>query len=734
MALQGAGARARLKVGLAIAVAVGCGLLATRIETDNQLRSWTTPGEEDALRYERFLETFGTDEFVLVAISGPELFEEASLDRMLEAVEELEDTPYVHRVFGPPTLYRDLFGSEDAEALLTELTETDFYRNLVISADGETLGLFLTIDAPPTATGRLQLSADIDSALEDLRTAGFAVRLVGPPILTAELDAASLGEARRSLPLAAGASILLLLFLLRSVRATLVAVSCTAATILLILGLMGAVGLPFNMFTAALPALLWVLSLATILHILVRYGQEIEKQPHSQALATALARARFPCTLASVTTAAGFLSLNLAPMKPVRELGSLAALGILLALGIGQLLGPALIELLRPTVGRGVRFPRLGRLTGAAFDRPLLGVLPFAAVGVGALVCLGSIELNSNPLSFLPPKSALLEHYRYVAEELSGLSPLEIVLPTPGGWNNPSVWARAEEIAQRLESDPAVAKVRSPLALLRKLNQWDHDLDPEYYRLPDDAEAADRLLERIDPALEPELRELVAADGESIRLSALLTAMDSERFSEVEELAVTLARQGFGEEAGVTGIVPLLVDAETRLVGSQLRSISLVALVVFASIWIGLRSLWWSAVAMVPNLVPVASVFLIMGVAKLPLDPGTIMVAGVALGIAVDDTVHLVTSLRRHCAGRPSRHAVEQAESEVGGALIITTATATVGFASLIVARFLPIRYFGLLTSVAMLVALAAALFLLPAILGLRYHRSETDQQRTVAP
>ena len=135
--MQGPRARARLKVGLTIAIAVGCGLLATRIETDNQLRSWTTPGEEDALRYESFLETFGTDEFVLVAISGPELLEEASLDRMLEAVERLEDTPYVHRVFGPPTLYRDLFGGEDAEALLTELTETDFYRNLVISADGE---------------------------------------------------------------------------------------------------------------------------------------------------------------------------------------------------------------------------------------------------------------------------------------------------------------------------------------------------------------------------------------------------------------------------------------------------------------------------------------------------------------------------------------------------------------------------------------------------------------------
>ena len=132
---------------------------------------------------------------------------------------------------------------------------------------------------------------------------------------------------------------------------------------------------------------------------------------------------------------------------------------------------------------------------------------------------------------------------------------------------------------------------------------------------------------------------------------------------------------------------------------------------------------------MVPNLVPVASVFLIMAVFGLPLDPGTIMVAGVALGIAVDDTVHLVTSLRRHSVGPPSRRTVEQAESDVGRAVIVTTATATVGFASLTVARFLPIRYFGFLTSAAMVVALAAALFLLPALLGLRYHRTDTDQQ-----
>jgi len=209
-------------------------------------------------------------------------------------------------------------------------------------------------------------------------------------------------------------------------------------------------------------------------------------------------------------------------------------------------------------------------------------------------------------------------------------------------------------------------------------------------------------------------------------LSLLVTAMDSEPFSSLEGRIRTLVIDTFGHRASVTGIVPLIVQSQRRLIRSQLQSISLTVLVIFLCVWIGQRSSLWALITMIPNLVPVAAVFLLMAVLDLALDPGTIMVAGVALGIAVDDTVHLITSLRRHGGELPAAIDIHNAVAEVGPALLVTTAAATAGFISLTVAHFLPIRYFGLLTSIAMVVALGAALFLLPALLGVRYHRRAT--------
>lgn len=702
--------------------------VARQIEIDNRLESWIDAPAEDQRRYDQLRATFGSDEFVLIAVTGPRLFDAEALDAQLEAVEEIEALPSVHHVLAAAVLYRDVFGAEDPEELLEELRATDFYRGLLISNDDHTAGLFVVVDPPHDARARRNLLEGIEEAVHRLEDLGNTVRLVGPPVLTRELDTAALAEARRSLPLAVAASLLLLGVLLRSLRATLVAIACSATTIGLVLGFIALLGRPLNMFTAALPALLWVLSLAAILHILVRYRHELATKPAPEALQHALQRARFPCVLSSVTTAAGFLSLNFAPMRPVRELGSLTGLGILVSLGVSFALGPSLIRLLQPeAVEVKHELTRLARLSTKAFAKPVRVLVPFVAITIAGVFSISSIRLNTNPLEFLPSKSKVLRDYQGVVAEIGAGSSIELLLPTPTGWVDRDVWLRLEAIEEALRGEPDVAKVRTPLNLLKKLNEWNGTgRGSGTYALPETAEAAQRLLADVDPVFQPELSSLVAKDGLSVRLSLLVTAMDSEPFSNLEGRIRTLVVDTFGHRASVTGIVPLIVQSQRRLIRSQLQSISLTVLVIFLCVWIGQRSSLWALITMIPNLVPVATVFLLMAVLDLALDPGTIMVAGVALGIAVDDTVHLITSLRRHGGELPAAVDIHNAVAEVGPALLVTTAAATAGFISLTVAHFLPIRYFGLLTSVAMVVALAAALFLLPALLGVRYHRRAT--------
>ncbi len=712
---------------LALVFAAGWQLLS--IETDNDLVSWTSPEAPSRLTYERFLETFGSDEFILAAYKGQDVFGIEALDASLDVLDRLEAVEGVVRVFGPATLYRDVFGGEDPEALLDELSSTDFYRGLVVSEDLETAGLYIAVDPPSDSRRRRQLVDEVQAALAPLEELGFETHCVGPPTMTAQLDATSLTEASRSLPIAALASVFFLAVLLRSIRGTLIALVCSLATIILTLSIPAAIGRPLDMFTSALPALLWVLSLAAILHVLVRYRRQLHDHEHAEALRRAVSGARFPCGLSSATTAAGFFSLNAAPLEPVRGLGTLAGVGILISFFVSFVLGPALIDVLRPrTTSRERRAERLSELAAYSFDHPLRITLPFIVITLGGLLCLAVLKPSSNPLTFFPKSAGILEDYRFVADNLSGMSAIELRLETPDGWNRPETWSRIEAVADRLGAHPRVAKVRTPTDLLKKLSQWNADLEADEYRLPASAADSVRLLEEADPVLASEIGTLVAADGRSVRLSVLVTAMESETFSEIEALAREAVIDEFETQAEVTGIVSLLVGAQRRLLGSQIQSMALAAITIFVFIWAGLRSLRWAALAMIPNLVPVAAVLLMMAAFGLPLDPGTLMVAGVALGIAVDDTVHVVTSVRRRMGDHPCREAIVSAVSDVGTALSVTTAAAAVGFLSLTPAEFLPIRYFGLLTAAAMIVALFGDLAFLPSLIRLREQIRPTEE------
>ena len=124
---------------------------------------------------------------------------------------------------------------------------------------------------------------------------------------------------------------------------------------------------------------------------------------------------------------------------------------------------------------------------------------------------------------------------------------------------------------------------------------------------------------------------------------------------------------------------------------------------------------------MIPNLMPLLSVFTTMAVLDIPLNAGTVMVASISLGIAVDDTVHFIVGYHRHrIRGQGKNEAIRSTLSKVGPSLIVTTITACIGFFTLSQSAFPPISNFGLLAGIAIIVALLADILLVPAIFALR--------------
>lgn len=708
---------------IVLALAVLLSAFALRMHVDNRVERWVHPSDLERARYADFRQTFGSDEFILMAYTGRPIFDTAALDAQVAAAEAVEAIPGVLRVDGVPILFRDQFGREDAEALAAEFTDTPFYRRFLIDDAGSVAALLVEITPPPTAAGRRDLVQSLEAAAQPLRDFGYEVHMAGPPLLNAVLDDASRREAARSFPPALGLSMGLLLFLLRPWRAALAAAACATLAVTATLGAMGLAGQPMTMVTSALPALLWVLALAACVHVINRYqAHRGSGLPHETSVRCALRDVTRPSILAGATTIAGFLSLAFADLAPVRGLGLFASLGVAIAFVLALMVCPLFLRLLRvgsaPGGPQSSVSPWLARISMFARRRRISILIAGAALCAACAAWIPGLAIESNPLTFLPRESPTVRDYAFIGERLTGFYSLELVVELGANWTDPGQWPAIESVAAQVAAQPGVVRVLSPLDVLRKIRQWENGLDAEAYKLPEDAAEARALADGLDDDSRKVLGRFVDSSGRKLRLSVLINEMNSTVFTSIVACAeVALARLTRPAHGYATGVVLQLVDSQLALVRTQVRSFASAFLVIFLCIGIGLRSARLALLAIPPNVLPIFAVLAVMAACGVPLDAGTVMVAGVALGIAVDDTLHLLATIQRaRRAGASPEEAVTDALYHSGRALVFTSIIACAGFAILFRSEFVPIAWFGLLTAAALATASATELFLTPAL------------------
>lgn len=690
----------------------------SRLTIDNGIEQWVER-DADAQRYADFRKDFGGDDDILMVYTGGGLLSEAALDLQIGVLQAIEAVPGVDSVKSIPSLFRDEFGAESAEELEAELRSSPFYERVIVSPDRSTGGMIISGTAPVASAERRAYVAALKAAASPLRLVGWSVHWAGPIVLNAALDRESEREARRLLPVAATASCLILLLTLRSPRKVLAAFIVSGLSLVITLGLMGWLGLTMNMVTVALPPVLWVLSMAYMVHLL-RYHETalLEGRGIRGAADRALSECAWPCLLAALTTSLGFFSLCTAGMAPVRELGVAGGIGIPVAFLVAMGLGPVLIVVLdlratarapRTIWGSGAGIPGYERHGGRILWGAIVFTLIFSLLGT-------RVKTESNPLTFLDADHEVVRDAAVISEKFSGLYTLETILQLPGSWLDERNWPAIEAQVAQLSAEPGIARVISPLDYLKKLHQWSAGGAGEAYRLPENREAARQLVEAMSEEARQPLNSLVSPDGERIRLSSLVRVMDgAELLAIVARSDDALAVAPGGITGYHTGVVLRLVRAQFGLIQTQVNSLGLAVAVVFLCIWIGLRSIKLMLLSVAPNLLPIAGLFGAMGLFGIPLDPATVMVAAIAVGIAVDDTLHLLSSWRERIEGGEENRGALHAALEVNTpAMLATAMTACVGFLALGLSSFAPIRYFGLLSAGTMAVAVLADLWLLP--------------------
>ncbi len=701
--------RSRLLTVLVAASLVAPALLLPGLRIDNSVEVWLRRGHPALEQYGRFLARYGSEEYVMVALESDRPTSPESLKEQSALAAELTKVPGVDRVVDLQGTARALFGARNDWT--AEARRHPLIRNLLLGPDERTVGILLwlrRLEGPGARREAVQAIRDV------LTRSGLAGRahLAGTPVMNVALDEASRRSSMIFLPLAVAVAALLLALVFRGLAGGVVPMFAAFAAVLWVLAAMVLAGRTLNMVTVTLPSLLFILSLSSTIHLASRLASHrqagLDMQP---ALRRTVRELILPTFLSSITTAVGFLSLMYSDMGPVRDMGLFSAVGLMVAFAVAMLAGPGGLWLLsgRPrqaSVGVQGWLARSGNLVAA---RPRLA----AAASLGLLgacaACLPLLRVESNVLKFFPDDSPIARDYAFVSERLTGLYTIEIDASAERS-DEAALRKALARLGREIEQRPEVARV-DEYSRFQPLLESLALVAPVLGR-PAGADMLEDLAGRFRREEGPRVH---------LRASILVRAMSSGEFYGLIEDIRARAGAALGPSNWeLTGVVWLLNDVQQALVQTQVSSFAVASLVVLGMIGLLLRSARAMAGSVVPNLLPIFSAFAVMALAGIPLDSGTVMIASIAIGIAVDDTVHFLTRFRaERQAGLAPGEAIAATFDKVGPALVFTSVIAACGFAILALAEFRPIRYFGGLTALTMLAALAGDLYVLPAMVRL---------------
>jgi predicted RND superfamily exporter protein len=690
----------------------------------------TLEGSDELDFYRDFVARWGSDKWIVLAYPVDDAFAPRNLKTLRELTRALDELPGIASVasldtavavdtgpFGPyvrPIVPDEIDGQADVrEAALASA----FVRDHLVSRDGTLLLVAAQLDAEgldSTAQERRALDG-LDALLARAPFAALDVRLAGSPVFNRELERLNRRDNALFTPLVVALIGAALALLFRSALATAVALGAIGLTVLWTLGTMGWLGVPMNITTSLLPPLLLVVSVAYAIHVISGYVERLgEGANRAAALRWTLEEMLPSCFWTAATTAIGFASLAFVRIESVRAFGLFAVLGVAFAYLHCALLVPALLVRL-PFEGVAERRVALSwlRFVRAGARRPR-----FALLFVAIVVALGAwgaprVEVATHDGEFFRADDPINRAYRLIESRIGGVTPFEVELRAPdAGAFRTALGARVlDAVQRRLDTVPELSAGTSLVDLLRASAP---DLD-----LGDDAAVSRELF--LLGALEPgEVARFVTDEGRSARISARAVAMTSARSERIlEELRA--ASRGLappGWQVRFTGLVPVFAQMEQYLVVGQLASYGSAILSLALVFWLLQRSLWLTALALVVNVAPIGPTAALMAASGMRLDVATIMVASIALGIVVDDTIHVLHAWRRGLELHGDADAaLDYALGVAGRPTILTAVILVAGFAVLALSSFQPTAHFGALTSFTVAVSLAVELVVMPPAL-----------------
>ena len=580
----------------------------------------------------------------------------------------------------------------------------------LLSADAASSLLLVQLSAdaerPPRSS---EVVARIEAALADSATAGgpLAIELTGLPALREQAMQALRRDMLMFNSIGLSLAVVLSAVVARSLRSTVVACVPPFVGAVWALGALGLLGAPVTVLTSVVPSLALVVGTCDSIHFIEDMRRSVRRGLDPLAASSgAVHRIGAACGLTSIVTAIGFASLAVARIEAVRSFGIAAAVGALASFLAVTLLTPLIAA---TPFCSGLRLGRSSRLAGrtanllAAFSvrhaRPLVAV----ACGLTLLLALAGsgIEADSRIVDSLPTGAAASQALARVDADFGGAMGIDIVVGWPADvdWRDPAVLDAVRRAEAALAGEAAISR---PISFATVAGE----LPPRARRRIDAASVGDL----ISPADRVALVRARVADVGSRRLEGIYDRIDGS--------LAALERDLPGWRFRLAGMSVVSARNIRQLVRDLGSSLVVEVLVIGCILAVAFRSPLAGLVSLIPNVFPLAVIATLLAATGRSLDPATVIVFNVCLGLAVDDTVHVLSALARNRReGLSIATAVRRAVAETGNAVMIGGVVLMVGFAAVTASSVPSLAGFGMLACAAVAAATLAELVFLPALL-----------------
>jgi len=579
----------------------------------------------------------------------------------------------------------------------------------------------------------------------------FRIYLAGSPVVTDVLKKAMQTNMKKFMGMALITISLVLLLLFRRLSGVVLPMLTVILSLLSTLGLMASVGIPFKLPTQILPSFLLAVGVGASVHLLSVFFRRLqqlhegevktESSSHKEAaISYALGHSGLAIVMTSLTTAAGLASFAGAEVAPISDLGIVAAIGVLIALLFTLVLTPALLSVLpikAKTSGSAVeRHRRMDALmvwiADTATDRSRL-VLSISAVALifgisGAM----QAKFSHKPFEWLPKDNPARVATDFVDQKMGGASSVEVVVDTheKNGFYQPArmegLAKLGEEVSAIKQGELFVGKTLSLADILKEINKALNENRDAFYKIPDNRQLVAQEFLLFENSGSDDLEDFVDSQFSKARFTIKMPWADAvlyedflndirQRFQKVFGDGVSVITTGMNALLGRTMSATIFSMAESYVIAAVVITIMMILLI--GNIRIGL-------ISMLPNLTPIILTLGLMGWLGLPLDLFTMLIGSIAIGLAVDDTIHFMHNYRRyHHETGDVKLAVRKTLLSSGRAMMVTTVVLAIGFFLYMGANLSNLVNFGLLTGFTVITALLADLFMAPALMK-ELHRS----------